>query len=102
MTENRRPQTVTDGMQKALPKAISDELQALCDRMASVPWPFVDIQAEQQIMDTMRAKLPAFLRLARAARRCLDGSEVDGWHTPLREVDVAELREALGELEREQ
>jgi hypothetical protein len=50
----------------------------------------------------MRNALPALLRVARAARRCLDGSEVDGWHTPMREVDVAELREALGELEREQ
>jgi hypothetical protein len=49
-----------------------------------------------------RRRIPQFLRLARAARRCLDGSEVDGWHTPLREVDVAELREALGELERQE
>ena len=78
-----------------------DELQKLQDRMASVPWPFVDIQAEQRLVELMRGGLPAFLRLARAARRCLDGSEVDGWHTPLREVDVDELREALGELEGE-
>jgi hypothetical protein len=69
--------------------------------MASVPWPFVDIQAEQRLVELMRGGLPQFLRLAKAARRCLDGSEVDGWHTPLREVDVAEMREALGELERE-
>jgi hypothetical protein len=48
-----------------------------------------------------RRRIPQFLRLARAARRCLDGSEVDGWHTPMREVDVVDLREALGELERE-
>lgn len=78
-----------------------DELQALSERIRSVPWPFVDIQAEQRVTDIMRAKLPAIIRLARAAERCLDGSEVDGWHTPLREVDVAELREALGELERQ-
>ena len=78
-----------------------DELQKLQDRMASVPWPLVDADAESRLLDTMRAKLPAFLQLARAARRCLDGSEVDGWHTPMREVDVVDLREALGELERE-
>lgn len=29
----------------------------------------------------------------------IDGFEVDGWHTPLREVDVIELRAALDELE---
>jgi hypothetical protein len=77
-----------------------DELQKLQDRMASVPWPFVDIQAEQRLVELMRGALPQFLRLAKAARRCLEGSEVDGWHTPLREVDVAELREALDGLER--
>lgn len=57
--------------------------------------------ANTQLAADMRNALPALLRVARAARRCLDGSEVDGWHTPMREVDVAELREALGELERQ-
>ena len=88
-----------------------DELQKLQDRMASVPWPLVDADAESRLAAFAYARtnlanaaekhLPALLRVARAARRCLDGSEVDGWHTPLREVDVAEMREALGELERE-
>lgn len=43
----------------------------------------------------MRNALPALLRVARAAKACLDGSAADGWHTPLREVDVMELRAAL-------
>jgi hypothetical protein len=58
-------------------------------------------RSDRDLIVAMRNALPALLRVARAARRCLDGSEVDGWHTPMREVDVAELREALGELERE-
>ena len=41
-----------------------------------------------ELIATMRNALPALLRVARAAERCLDGSEVDGWHTPMREVDV--------------
>ena len=53
-----------------------------------------------ELIATMRNALPALLRVARAAERCLDGSEVDGWHTPMREVDVIELRAALDELER--
>jgi hypothetical protein len=57
--------------------------------------------ARTNLANAAEKHLPALLRVARAARRCLDGSEVDGWHTPLREVDVAEMREALGELERE-
>jgi hypothetical protein len=57
--------------------------------------------ARTNLANAAEKHLPALLRVARAARRCLDGSEVDGWHTPMREVDVAEMREALGELERE-
>jgi hypothetical protein len=55
--------------------------------------------ARTNLADAAEKHLPALLRVARAARRCLDGSEVDGWHTPLREVDVVEMREALGELD---
>lgn len=57
--------------------------------------------ARHNLANAAEKHLPALLRVARAARCCLDGSEVDGWHTPLREVDVNELREALGDLERE-
>jgi hypothetical protein len=57
--------------------------------------------ARTNLANAAEKHLPALLRVARAARRCLDGSEVDGWHTPMREVDVVDLREALGELERE-
>ncbi len=55
---------------------------------------------DADLIATMRNALPALLRVARAAERCLDGSEVDGWHTPMREGDVIELRAALDELER--
>jgi hypothetical protein len=56
--------------------------------------------ARTNLADAAEKHLPALLRIARAAERCLDGSEVDGWHTPMREVDVIELRAALDELER--
>lgn len=45
-----------------------------------------------------RNALPSLLRVARAAKACLNGSEVDGWHTPMREVDVMELRASLDDL----
>jgi hypothetical protein len=57
-------------------------------------------ECEAAAKEPSKLNLPALLRVARAAKKVIDGSEVDGWHTPLREVDVVELREALGELER--
>lgn len=71
-----------------------DELQALCDRIRSVPWPFVDIQAEQQLTDIMRAKLPAIIRLARAAKEAA-GTIDDKFPRP----EWAELLAAVTELE---
>jgi hypothetical protein len=84
-----------------------DELQALHDRIRSTPWPFVDIQAEQKLLDTMRDKLPAFLRLARAAKDIAGNVPLD-IDSRIRWLEVqvgreewAELLAALGELERE-
>lgn len=84
-----------------------DDLQALCDRIRSVPWPFVDADAERRLVDTMRAKLPAFLRLARAAKDIAGNVPLD-IDSRIRWLEVqvgreewAELREALGELERD-
>lgn len=73
-----------------------DELQALCDRIRSVPWPFVDIQAEQQLTDIMRAKLPAIIRLARAAKEAA-GTIDDKFPRP----EWAELLAAVAELKPE-
>jgi hypothetical protein len=84
-----------------------DELQKLQDRMASVPWPFVDIQAEQRLVELMRGGLPAFLRLARAAKDIAGNVPLD-IDSRIRWLEVqvgreewAELLAALGELERE-
>lgn len=95
-----------------------DELQRLHEAATKGPWRAIGSLVDgddsayigvaecyrpsnAELIAAMRNALPALLRVARAARKVLDGSEVDGWHTPLREVDVAELREALGELERD-
>jgi hypothetical protein len=83
-------QRLHENVAKTRAAAIKDE-----SRLAAFAY------ARTNLTDATEKHLPALLRVARAARRCLDGSEVDGWHTPLREVDVVELREALGELERE-
>lgn len=84
-----------------------EELQRLHDRMASVPWPFIDIQAEQRLVELMRGALPQFLRLARAAKDIAGNVPLD-IDSRIRWLEVqvgreewAELREALGELERE-
>lgn len=70
-----------------------DELQALCDRIRSVPWPFVDIQAEQRLVELMRGALPQFLRLARAAKAAADTID-DKFPRP----EWAELLAAVAEL----
>lgn len=84
-----------------------DELQALCDRIRSVPWPFVDIQAEQRVTDIMRGALPMFLRLARAAKDIAGNVPLDidpriKWlEVQVGREEWAELLAAVADLDRE-